>query len=131
MVERIIEEGIEYAIIIRNNYHSEGLSFFTKNEASMQLGYMKRPRGEVIQAHQHPVHKREVYDTQEVLIIKSGILKVDIFNNNNKLVSSKELVSGDIILLSKGYHSFEMIETVEMIEVKQGPYIIGKDKIKM
>ena len=40
------------------------------------------------------------------------------------------LESGDVILLVNGGHGFEVIEEIEMIEVKQGPYIGERDRIK-
>ena len=36
----------------------------------------------------------------------------------------------DIILLAHGGHGFKVVKDVEMIEVKQGPYSVSKDKIK-
>ncbi len=45
-------------------------------------------------------------------------------------IFSEILCSGDIILLSKGGHGFEVLEDIEMIEVKQGPYSGDKDKTK-
>tara|TARA_A100001011_G_C13664622_1_gene577083 strand:- start:212 stop:337 length:126 start_codon:yes stop_codon:yes gene_type:complete len=36
----------------------------------------------------------------------------------------------DMILLITGSHGFEVLEKVEMIEVKQGPFSQKKDKIR-
>ena len=33
-------------------------------------------------------------------------------------------------MLSSGGHGFKILKNVEMIEVKQGPYFISKDKVK-
>ena len=33
-------------------------------------------------------------------------------------------------MLSSGGHGFNVLKDVEMIEVKQGPYFISKDKVK-
>jgi hypothetical protein len=40
------------------------------------------------------------------------------------------LEAGDVILLVSGGHGFEVIEEVEMIEVKQGPYLGEHDKTR-
>jgi mannose-6-phosphate isomerase-like protein (cupin superfamily) len=40
------------------------------------------------------------------------------------------LESGDVILLIKGGHGFEVLEELEMIEVKQGPYLGEQDKVR-
>ena len=40
------------------------------------------------------------------------------------------MVSGDVILLCGGGHSFEMLEDTAMIEVKQGPFTGDQDKTR-
>ena len=35
---------------------------------------------------------------------------------------------GDVILLISGGHGFEVIEEIDMVEVKQGPYADDMDK---
>ena len=68
--------------------------------------------------------------TQEVLIIKRGILRVDFYDDNKTYLKSHILEKGDVILLIKGGHGFEVIEEVEMVEVKQGPYAGDDDKTR-
>jgi hypothetical protein len=40
------------------------------------------------------------------------------------------LGSGDVILLTECGHGFEVLEDLEMIEVKQGPYTGDDDKTR-
>jgi hypothetical protein len=40
------------------------------------------------------------------------------------------LEGGDVILLASGGHGFEVLEEIEMIEVKQGPYAGDQDKTR-
>ena len=68
--------------------------------------------------------------TQEVLIIKSGVLQVDFYTDSRKYIESYILKSGDIIILISGGHGFKVLEELEMFEVKQGPYMEGNDKIR-
>jgi len=49
---------------------------------------------------------------------------------HNRYIGSRELESGDLILLCGGGHSFEMLEETTMIEVKQGPYAGDQDKTR-
>tara|TARA_B110000008_G_C16544604_1_gene393771 strand:- start:63 stop:482 length:420 start_codon:yes stop_codon:yes gene_type:complete len=130
MIEKVEKNKKIYAIIIRANYSKEGIEFFTPNEFSQQLAYMKRPKGYVIQPHIHKKIKKEIKFTQEVLFIRSGKVKVDFFNEKKKFIRSKILKEGDIILLSKGGHGFKIIKECEIIEVKQGPYDPKSDKIR-
>jgi mannose-6-phosphate isomerase-like protein (cupin superfamily) len=71
-----------------------------------------------------------MYYTNEVLFIKSGRLRVDFYDTNQKYLESRILDRGDIILLIVGGHGFEMLEATEIIEVKQGPYVGEHDKIR-
>ena len=130
MIENIIYQNITLGIIIRSGYKQEGISFFTTNEFSQQLGYMNRPAGYIISPHRHNLVSREVLQTQEVLFIKSGKLRVDFYTDEQEYLESRILTAGDIILLACGGHGFEMIEQSEIIEVKQGPYVEMQDKVR-
>lgn len=128
MVENINIDGLKLAIIIRRDYESEGINFFTPNDYSQQLAYMSRPVGYEIQPHTHNEVVRQVKFTKEVLIIKSGKVRVDFYTLEQDYLESRVLFEGDVILLADGGHGFEMIEASEIIEVKQGPYAGDKDK---
>lgn len=129
-LEKVIYNDMLLAIIIRSTYHSEGIEFFTPDNFSQQLAYMKRPSGYKISPHVHNSVKREVFFTQEVLFIKKGKVKVNFYNDEQKYIESKIISTGDVILLSSGGHGFEMMEESEIIEVKQGPYAGDKDKTR-
>jgi len=130
MIEQIKHNGVIFAIIIRNNYSKQGVTFCTPDEYSQQLAYMHHPKGKVIQAHIHNPVKREVLYTKEVLFIKKGKLKTNFYTDDKKFVTSVILESGDCILLAYGGHGFECLDDVEMIEVKQGPYAGEQDKTR-
>jgi hypothetical protein len=130
MIESILHNGQMLALIVRTNYHREGISFFTPNEFSQQLGYMNRPSGYVIPPHVHNPVQREVHFTKEVLFIKSGKVRIDFFDDDQNYLESSILEQGDVILLAFGGHGFEMLEPSEMIEVKQGPYAGEQDKTR-
>ena len=117
-----------FAIIIKANYVSKDIEFFTPDNFSQQLGYMKREKGYEISPHLHNPVKREVSYTKEVLIIKSGKVRVDFYDDEKIYFESRILNQGDVILLAFGGHGFKMIETSEIIEVKQGPYCKNLDK---
>ena len=131
------------AIIIKANYDSNGIEFFTPNNFEQQLGYMKRDKDYVINPHFHNSVKREINYTKEVLFIKSGKVRVDFYDEKKIYFESRILTKGDVMLLAFGCHGFKMIEPTEMIEVKQGPFMpeirtdkslfepISDDKIKI
>ena len=130
MIDRIIKKGKIYAIIIKSDYSKDGIEFFTPDDFSQQLAYMKRPKGYNIKPHIHTTTNKNINNTQEVLLIKSGKVRVDFYDDKKNYFISKLLFKGDVILLAFGGHGFEILEEAEIIEVKQGPYDESKDKTR-
>lgn len=130
MFEQITHNNVLLSIIIRSNFSKEGISFFTEDHFSQQLGYMNRPEGYVILPHRHNLISRKVDLTQEVLFVKSGKVRVDFYDDTQVYLESRLLYQGDVILLAHGGHGFQMIEKSEIIEVKQGPYCGEEDKVR-
>jgi mannose-6-phosphate isomerase-like protein (cupin superfamily) len=130
MIESITYHNQLLALIVSHRFNEPGIHFFTPNELSQQLAYMRHPVGKVIAPHVHNPVTREVQYTQEVLFIKKGKLRVDFYNNQQQYLESRILEAGDVILLVTGGHGFEVLEEIEMIEVKQGPYVGDQDKTR-
>jgi mannose-6-phosphate isomerase-like protein (cupin superfamily) len=129
-LDRIEHQGELLALIVRDEFSQPGISFFTAHELSQQLAYMQHPAGKTIDPHIHNPVPRTVAYTQEALFIKRGRLRVDFFDDQQNYLESRELKAGDVILLIKGGHGFEVLEDLEMIEVKQGPYAGEQDKTR-
>jgi mannose-6-phosphate isomerase-like protein (cupin superfamily) len=130
MIHRITCKEQLLALIINREFDAPGVHFFTPDELSQQLAFMSHPSGKMIQPHVHNPVVREVQYTQEVLLIKKGKLRVDFYNDVCEYLESRVLQAGDVILLVKGGHGFEVLEDIEMIEVKQGPYVGEEDKTR-
>ena len=129
-MEKIVYDEKIIAIIIPAEFQKDGIEFFTPNEFSQQLAYMKRPEGYSIEAHKHNLVHRQVFNTLETLFIRKGKVKIDFYSYDQKYIESRVLKTNDVILLASGGHGFTMLEETEMIEVKQGPYAGDKDKIR-
>lgn len=127
-VEEVRKKNKLLAMIVRNDYSCEGVNFITPDEYSQQVAYMHHPTGRIINAHIHNIVHRNVVLTQEVLFIKKGILRVDFYDEYEDYLESRNLYAGDFILLISGGHGFRVLEEVEMLEVKQGPYAGDNDK---
>ncbi|WP_248277817.1 hypothetical protein [Brasilonema sp. UFV-L1] len=130
MIENILHCNQLLALIVSNSFQKSGIHFFTPNNLSQQLAYMHHPTGKVIQPHVHNSVRREIIHTQEVLFLKKGKLRVDFYNDQQQYLESRILEAGDVILLVSGGHGFEVLEEIEMIEVKQGPYVGEQDKTR-
>lgn len=131
-------ESLEYirsgsqvvAIVLRADFSEEGIHFFTPDEFSQQLAFIRHPAGKIIDPHIHNEVSRQVFFTNEVLFIKSGRVRVDLYDGGKEYLASRVLEKGDAILLVQGGHGFEVLEQTEMIEVKQGPYVGEADKTR-
>ena len=129
-MEQIIFDNKVQAIIIRNDSNRNGINFYTPNDFSQQVATMNHPKGHLIEPHFHNKVVREVHYTQEVLIIRKGKLRVDFYDKQCNYIESRLLNKDDIIVLVTGGHGFEVLEDLEMVEVKQGPYIGEEDKTR-
>jgi len=116
------------AIVIRHNFSVTGIEFFSPSSFSQQLGLMSRPSGYHVPAHRHNLVSRTISVTQEVLLIRSGICRVNLFSEQDEILHSIELFSGDVILLAHGGHEVIMVSDCDILEVKQGPYAGDQDK---
>ncbi|MCK4727142.1 MAG: hypothetical protein KAT29_15120, partial [Anaerolineales bacterium] len=67
--------------------------------------------------------ERHIVGTSEVLVVKKGRCQIDIYNDAQELVATRELRAGDVLLLVSGGHGFHMLEDTVFLEIKQGPYI--------
>ena len=131
MIEKILHKKRLFALIVRRQFRKKsGINFFTSKEATQQFGFMKHKKNHIIKPHKHNKRLTRILRTTEVILLLKGTLRVDFYNNNNKYLFSKKINERDIIMLIHGGHGFKVLKNVEMIEVKQGPYFVSKDKVK-
>ena len=131
MIEKIIHKKKMLALIVRGKYRrKKGITFFTQNDSTQQFGYMKHKKDHIIKPHLHKKRLTRIYYTSEVILMLKGILRVDFYTQFKKYLFSKILKPSDIIMLVSGGHGFKILKDVEMLEIKQGPYNLIKDKIK-
>ena len=131
MIEKVNHKKKLLALIVRGKYRNKkGITFFTPKESTQQFGYMKHKKKYIIKPHLHKKRITKILYTTEVILLLKGILRVDFYNLRQKYLFSKIIKEKDIIMLVHGGHGFKVLKDVEMIEIKQGPYILSKDKIK-
>ena len=133
MIEKILYKKKLFAIIIRAKYKRSGINFFTNPNSSFQSGFINYKKNHIITPHYHPKQKKIIYDTNEVLFVKKGEIRINFFNERNlkKILKSKILYKGDIVHILRGGHGFKVLKDVEMVEIKQGPYNFKKAKYRL
>ncbi|MDK9694555.1 MAG: hypothetical protein OEL19_09985 [Sulfurimonas sp.] len=94
MIQQITHNDRLLSIIIRRNFEKNGIEFFTPDDFSQQLAYMKRPKDYVIPPHVHNAVVREVQFTKEVLFIKSGKVRVDFYDDDKTISKALFLKRG-------------------------------------
>ena len=130
MIKEIKYNNKIIAIIYKHiEPYEKGINFITNQENSLQIGVMNHPKKHIIALHIHNKFKRTIDETQEMIYIESGKIKVIFYNNKKQKIAEEILESGDLINLISEGHGFEMLEESRMIYVKQGPYI-NKEKDK-
>jgi mannose-6-phosphate isomerase-like protein (cupin superfamily) len=122
LVEHIVDGGVPLAYIIRGSFCPEKTTFLTPPTFKQQVGYVVYPAGGEITRHVHKPLVRHLVGTSEVLIVRQGRCLMDIYNDARAHVATRELASGDIMLMVGGGHGFRMLEDTVLLEVKQGPY---------
>lgn len=123
-------EGKLLAMVIRTEYQYNGIEFLTDDSDYQQVAVMGHPEGHIIIPHYHNIINRNVDLTNETLVIRRGILAVDLYDDNQVILYSFEVKSGDIITLFSGGHGFKAIENLDMVEIKQGPFMGDADKTR-
>jgi hypothetical protein len=113
--------------VVRASFQPQGVGFVTPNDFGLQVAVMNRPKGYEIAAHDHYPVPRALVGTQEVLLIRRGELRADLYSDRS-YVGSVNLNAGDLIILNSGGHGFVASEDCLFVEVKQGPYVEGRDK---
>ena len=131
MIKEIIHKNKLYALVIKETYQDKkGISFFTKNADNQQIGFMSHPKNYLIKPHKHQKRETKIFITSEVIILQKGKLRVDFYDTKKKYLFSIVVKKNQIIMLVHGGHGFKVLEPVKMLEIKQGPYVNNKDKIK-
>ena len=101
-----------------------GLNFFSQDEDFIQVGIWGYGTGKELKAHIHNEVKREVLWTQEVLFVRSGMLRANIFDTNENKVTELNVSAGDVIILLRGGHGYDILEDgTQVLEIKNGPYV--------
>lgn len=104
--------------------------FPTPPELNLQVGFVVYPAGGEVPRHAHKPIERSIVGTAEVIVVRSGRCALDVYDDDGGLVGTRELTTGDVMLMVGGGHGFRMHEPTTLLEVKQGPYLGGHEKVR-
>lgn len=130
-IEVIEHGGVRFAEVIRADARVPTTRFFSPPECAFQFGLLAHGAGFVEAAHTHKPVPRQITDVQQMFVVQRGVVAVDFFARGVK-VAEVTLRAGDAINLVHGAHSVRVIEDMQCISVKQGPFLGDQnDKINM
>lgn len=127
-IEQIAQDDRVFCFIIRAEMMPEKTIFLTPPEFKQQVGFIVYPAGGEVARHVHLPLERHLVGTAEVLVVKKGHCAMDIYNDAHELIDTRDLFTGDTVLLVAGGHGFRMIEDTIFLEIKQGPYLDTEEK---
>ena len=122
LIEQIVSDDRVLACIIRHEMQPPKTTFVTEDTLNFQAGFIVYPANSEIPRHIHKPIRRELNATSEVLIVKKGRCEVDFFTAEKIMVATRELRTGDMVVLFHGGHGFRILEDTVLLEIKQGPY---------
>lgn len=122
-VESIEYNGIKYAEIIWADTRVEHTTFFSPAESSFQFGLLAHKAGFVEPPHYHKPITRTINDLQQMFVVQRGVVAVQLYTDDGKLLREIVMRPGDAIVLIHGVHAIRVIEDTQCISVKQGPFL--------
>lgn len=129
-IEIIEYNNIKYAEVIRAEETVEKTTFFSPAESSFQFGLLAHGAGFVEPPHFHKPVERMITDLQQMFVVQRGVVVVELYSDEGHLLREIEMCQGDAIVLIHGVHAIRVIEDMQCISVKQGPYLgEAEDKV--
>jgi hypothetical protein len=122
-IESIENNSVRYAEIIWANISVGKTTFFSPPESSFQFGLLAHEAGFFEPPHYHHPFKREIEDLQQMFVVQRGVVAVQLYDDNGNLFREVTLNPGDAIVLIHGVHSLRVIEDMQCISIKQGPFL--------
>lgn len=124
MAIEIIEYNcIKYAEIIWSDTRVNETTFFSPPESSFQFGLLAHKAGFEEPPHYHKPFNREINDLQQMFLVQKGIVIVELYSDEGELLKNVTLKKGDAIVLIHGVHAIKVVEDMQCISVKQGPFL--------
>lgn len=129
-IEVIEYSGIKYAEIIWANTRVERTTFYSPADSSFQFGLLAHQAGFVEPPHYHKPVERTISDLQQMFVVQRGVVVVELYSDDGALLREIEMQAGDAIVLIHGVHAIRVLEDMQCISVKQGPYLgEAEDKV--
>ncbi len=122
-VEVVEFGGTKYAEILWASTTVAKTTFFSPPSSSFQFGLLAHKAGYAEPPHRHKSVPRVIEDLQQMFVVQRGVVGVQLFTDDGTLLKEVVLNAGDAIVLIHGIHAIRVIEDMQCISVKQGPFL--------
>ena len=131
-IETVEYGGTKYAEIIWADTTVSQTTFFSPPASSFQFGLLAHKAGFVEPPHYHKPISRTIDDLQQMFVVQRGVVAVRLYSDDGHLLREIIMRTGDAIVLIHGVHAIRVLEDMQCISVKQGPFLgTENDKINV
>jgi len=123
MLESVEYDRVKYAEIIWADTRVEETTFFSPPESSFQFGLLAHKAGFVELPHYHRSITRTINDLRQMFVVQRGVVAVQLYSDGGHLLREIVMRQGDAIVLIHGIHAIRVIEDMQCISIKQGPFL--------
>ena len=97
---------------------------------SLQVAYLSLNNQQTFKPHKHIFFERQMPIAQESWVLITGKVKIFYYDLDDKLLTTREMQSGDCTITYRGGHHYKALEEGTLVyEFKTGPYLgVEKDK---
>ena len=121
-VEMIEYNSVQYAQVIWADTEVKHTRFFSPAESSFQFGLLAHAAGYQEDPHFHKAVRRQIDDLQQMFVVQRGVVDVQLYADDGSMLRVVRLKQGDAIVLIHGVHAIKVIEDMQCLSVKQGPF---------
>ena len=130
--EVIEHDGVRYAEIIWASSTTPKTRFCSPDDGSMQFGLLAHEAGFVEAAHYHKPVERKIMNLAQMFVVQKGKIAIDFFTPAGTKFREIVVGVGDAVLLIDGAHSLRVLEDMQCVSVKQGPFLgMEHDKVEI
>lgn len=110
----------------------EGLQAYSEDGDYVQVLSWHYAAGRLLQNHIHREVPRTATLTQEAVVVISGRVRADVFDEQRRLAAQVVVKPGECMVLLRGGHGYEILEDdTQVFEIKNGPFLgVEADKEK-
>jgi cupin fold WbuC family metalloprotein len=116
-----IDQKLLVSVLDTRNMDAGRIDGADKHEI-LQVSAMSLKRGRQVNPHKHLPTLRSTAGTQECWVVFSGLVEVQLFDTDDRIIDTFVLEAGECMTTYRGGHTLEVLDDAVVVEIKNGPY---------